>query len=291
MTSTAPLKFNQKSLFNEVYPFSHGYRHEIIVSTNDIFMHNCISRYGEYCEGEVDVFRAIVQPADLVVNVGANIGCHTLALAELACDGTVVALEPQRIIYQALCGNVALNSLVHVDTIRAAAGRKAGMIRVPMINPYQRSNTGGLSLDPMSGGGDVTPLVRLDDLGLPVCHFMLIDVEGMEGDVLLGAQQIINKHRPALYLEYQWNRHTVADVLTQLGYQFWRHVPPHARVPNFLNRPIENEDEGVANPMLYAEHPESSRTLPVETKESLGMIPLSLTQTEQPVMAEQDTTA
>ncbi|TFG83046.1 MAG: FkbM family methyltransferase, partial [Chromatiales bacterium] len=54
-------------------------------------------------------------------DIGANIGTHTLALARLVGQqGLVFAFEPQRIVFQTLCANMALNSLDNVHCINSA---------------------------------------------------------------------------------------------------------------------------------------------------------------------------
>ena len=56
-----------------------------------------------------------VESECIVLDVGANIGTHTVAVAKKVTDrSVVVAFEPQRLTYQVLCGNVALNALTNV---------------------------------------------------------------------------------------------------------------------------------------------------------------------------------
>ena len=49
--------------------------------------------------------------------------------------------------------------------------------------------------------GETVPLITLDSLDLPACHFLKVDVEGMEVEVLKGSGQLIETHRPIMYLE------------------------------------------------------------------------------------------
>lgn len=268
-------KLHMGTEYNRVYPFAHGHARRCIISENDVFMHGLVSHYGEYSEDEVDVFRSAVQPGDCVLNVGANIGLHTLALAALAHDGSVYAFEPQRLAFQTLCGNIALNSFPHVVCIQAAVGRFVGSLHVPLIWPYVKSNSGGLSMDFTLKSGDVVQLITIDSLHFPALDFLLVDVEGMEADVLAGATASIRRFHPAIYLEANWNQSGVLATLSDFGYRAWHHRPRHIRVPNFLNQAVRPEDEDVVGPvMVLALHPDSSKILTQERLTALGMEPL-----------------
>ena len=65
-----------------------------------------------------------IQPGDVVIEVGANIGPHTVFLAQhVGPQGLVLAFEPQRILFQTLCANLALNS-IHQRRLLPAGGRR-----------------------------------------------------------------------------------------------------------------------------------------------------------------------
>src|SRR5690242_661708 len=81
----------------------------MIYNTNDIYVGRSLDLYGEYSEGETEVFAQLVNAGDVVVEVGANIGTSTVWFGKhVGPAGAVVALEPQRIVFQILCANVAL---------------------------------------------------------------------------------------------------------------------------------------------------------------------------------------
>src|SRR5690349_191029 len=99
---------------------------------NDLYIGRSFDLYGEFSEGEVEVFRQLVRPGQTVLDVGANIGAHTVPLAKLVGrSGRVLAFEPQRTVYYALCGNVAQNNLDQVYCYHAAVAERAGTIAVP----------------------------------------------------------------------------------------------------------------------------------------------------------------
>ena len=81
----------------------------------DTYIGQSFARYGVYGEIELQLLRALVKPGDVVVEAGANIGADTVPLARRIGErGAIFAFEPQRLVYQMLCANVALNGLSNV---------------------------------------------------------------------------------------------------------------------------------------------------------------------------------
>src|SRR6478672_202977 len=119
----------------------------MLYNIHDMYIGRSLDLYGEYSEGEVEVFRQIVQPGHVVVEVGANLGAHTVFLSQqVGQKGVVVAFEPQRIVYQTLCANLALNNLPNVFALQQAAGSRPGGIKIPPVDYWHENNFGGLAL-------------------------------------------------------------------------------------------------------------------------------------------------
>src|SRR5262245_44762739 len=102
---------------------------------SDTTIGQALELYGEFADSENTLMAETVKPGDVVLDVGANIGTVTLPLARrVGPSGLVISFEPQRIIFQHLCANIALNGLTHVDARRAAVRAAAGSIRVPSVS-------------------------------------------------------------------------------------------------------------------------------------------------------------
>jgi FkbM family methyltransferase len=212
----------------------------MLYNINDVYVGRSFDLYGEFSEGEAEVFRQLVRPGDVVLEVGANVGAHTVALAQLVGPGgAVIAFEPQRIAFQMLCANVALNNLTNVHTFQAAAGAAPGQIAVPELDPNQPNNFGGLALGANVGTpGSIVPVIRIDDLPVPACRLIKIDVEGMELDVLKGCTQLIATFSPVLYVENDREDRS-ADLIRfidSLGYAMYWHRPALFNPANFAGR-------------------------------------------------------
>ncbi|MGE4079464.1 MAG: FkbM family methyltransferase [Reyranella sp.] len=207
----------------------------MLYNINDRFIGAMLDRYGEFSEEENEIFRQIVKPGMTVVEAGANIGVHTLAIAQgVGPSGRVLAFEPQRSVFQILCANLALNGLEQVEPHWAAMGNVDGVIAVPRLDSARQQNFGGLALDRQQTGDSVR-LVRVDSLGLPACHLVKVDVEGMELDVLRGAADTIRRCVPLIYTENDRQDRSPALIgqLQALGYRCFWHLPRCIRMPNF----------------------------------------------------------
>jgi FkbM family methyltransferase len=223
-------------------------RHGVMLySARDRFVGGSLDRYGEFSELEAQLFTGLVKPGMLVVEVGANIGAHTVHLAKLVGEnGGVVAFEAQRVIFQMLCANLALNGIENTDAKCMAVGAAPGEIMVPRLNYRGDNNFGGVAL----GGddGDAVEMIAIDNLLLPACHLMKIDVEGMEKQVLEGASQTIGRFRPILYVEDdRIDKHSeLITTLLDLEYRIWWHLPWLYNPGNFAGDP-ENLFPGIAS--------------------------------------------
>ena len=200
----------------------------VLYNPNDTYVGKSIKLYGRYQLEEIKVFDKYVQEGDTVLDIGANIGTHTLWFAnKVGESGFVMAFEPQRLIFQTLCANMALNSIKHVDCKQLGVGYSKRLVTVPVLDPLKENNFGGLSIDGHSEGEPVA-ICRVDDIGLSRCDFIKMDVEGMEPEALQGAMNTIVKCRPVLYIELdrEENIHFLQIFLEELRYKADLHNPP-----------------------------------------------------------------
>ena len=221
---------------NRLVRARHGF---MLFNRHDTVVGRSLAYYGEYFESEVRLFRQMVRPGDVVIDAGANIGAHTLALARAAGPaGRVLAFEPVRLNHQLLCANMALNSLTQVECVQAALGEAEGMLALDDVAMDVEGNFGGIALDAIPGGTAV-PQRRLDDIPIPGrLRLIKIDVEGMEAGVILGALDVIRRLRPALYVENDRAEKSpdLIRLLQDLGYSCYWYVTPFHNPDNFFGQ-------------------------------------------------------
>lgn len=243
----------------------------MVYNRHDIYVGGSLKKYGEFSELEADFFRGIVRPDMWVVEVGANIGAHTVELSRLVGrHGRVYAFEPQRLVFQNLCANLALNQCQNIYAYQMAAGEKNGILVVPPVSYESRNNFGGISLLDRNALGETVPLLTVDSLGLSRCDFLKVDVEGMECNVLQGARATIEKYRPALYLENDRKEHSpeLIALVKSLGYRAWWHLPPLFSPENFAED-TENIFRGVVSINIFC-LPEESNCIDINLREVMG---------------------
>ncbi len=206
---------------------------------NDAYIGRSLDAYGEWSESELSLIFQVLKPGDVAVDVGANIGTHTVALAKhVTSSGAVFAIEPQRITFQLLCANIALNALVNVKCVNAVAGDAPGRTRIPGLDPTLQGNFGGFKAE-FHERGEVVDVIRIDDMGLARCNLMKIDVEGMEPRVLAGAHKTVSALRPVLFVENNSEDGSPATLkaLDDLGYACWWHLASYYSPDNYFGNP------------------------------------------------------
>lgn len=207
---------------------------QMLALAGDRYVTACLEAYGELSPAERALLLQIITPGMCVVEVGANMGAFTLAMARACAPGTLYAFEPQQRIFQILCANLAMNGIINVVASPDACGRAPGRAVIPPLDYDGENNFGGVSLA-AEGPGQSVRVTPLDDLDLPDCGLIKVDVEGYEIEVIEGARATIARCRPLLYVENDRPQHhdALIRLIHGLGYRLFWHTPPLASPQNF----------------------------------------------------------
>lgn len=156
--------------------------------------------YGEFERNELDICRKYINRTSVVIDIGANIGLHTIFFAKLATEGLVISFEPQRSIFSVLTENVrGLANVVPLNLAISSAPRIAEF--------YVASDDAYSSLKDTLRKSIVS---KIKVMTLPLDAFfdafdnldlIKIDVEGYEHEVLLSMKKILERHKPVLFIE------------------------------------------------------------------------------------------
>jgi len=166
------------------------------------------------------------RPGNTVLDIGANVGDWTLAMAlRVGPDGRVLAFEPVPYLAETIVKTSRINRQDQVEVLNLALSDADGTAEFSV----EQGNSGGSRLGQMAGDFAMTtvPTRRLDSLlaerpDITRIDFIKIDVEGFELHVLEGARATLARFHPPLILESGHEsddeRRAQSDFLIGLGY-------------------------------------------------------------------------
>lgn len=189
-----------------------------------------------YYEREMDhFFTRSLREGMVAIDVGANIGCHTLVMASaVGSSGKVVAFEPFPKMAKRLKENILLNRLENIVIREECLGEAKGELElfVPSNSEYNQA-VASLHQENLPEGSEsikaqITTLDAVrDDLALERVDLIKVDVEGHEYQVFKGAEKTIEKFQPSIIFEFserQWKNagydaRVVESWLSERGYE------------------------------------------------------------------------
>jgi FkbM family methyltransferase len=188
---------------------------KFIVARTCMFQAEALVKTGRtHIETELNNIFAIVDtlPSDaVVVDGGANIGFFTVPVAHRTQGrGTrIIAFEPQRQLFQALGGSLAINGYRHVYLHNCGLGTEPGIAQLPAVDYSVAQDFGTVSLSDETTVDEhgwmadrVVDVTSIDAMDLPRLDFFKLDVEGYEVPALTGAIRTIQKYQPWIWVEY-----------------------------------------------------------------------------------------
>jgi len=187
----------------------------MLIFTEDPTIGKALDLYGEYCHSEIELIKNYTDKTSFFIDVGANIGTHSIGVAPNV--KRVLAFEPDLENFNLLTKNCALTMCKNVTCSRIAFSNEVGKTNT-------KFNFGKTTLCE----GDDVIVTTIDNVsGLPRIDFIKIDVEGMEYNVLKGAERSINYFGPKLLIEMQQQSlyEQVYNFLKNMDYNiYWFNV-------------------------------------------------------------------
>jgi FkbM family methyltransferase len=156
-----------------------------------------------------------------IIDVGANIGNHTIYLTKMLGALHTYSFEPFEPAYDTLVDNICLNKLCfEVSAYNIALGDNDMPAKVFYTNSVHEKDNIGNTKIMQCPEGDMKVSV-LDDINIPnKIDFMKIDVEGFEARVILGAKETILRDKPLIWVEsFPENFVMTNYILETLGYE------------------------------------------------------------------------
>ena len=185
---------------------------------------------GGFETAEALAMRRWATPGTVAIDVGANVGLHTVPLSQaVGWTGKVFAFEPLPANVKRLKANLEMNRLSNVEVHPVALGREDGTAALHLSDDPAYCSTAAIAGGRANGAMATVRIARLDaiwrSVGRPHVSVLKIDVEGGEFAVLEGSRELLAACRPALLLEANGGEalQPLANHLAGLGY---RHQQP-----------------------------------------------------------------
>lgn len=209
-TFYSPIQKGKHRLSDLAFRLSPSLPDEIIVRTTDnrnllINTANISYKYiyflGEYEAAITSIFKRIVGPGDICLDIGANIGWYTTLFQKLIGEnGQVHAFEPVPPVFETLKRNTQLNSPPHnIKLNNFALGNEEKQVDLHVFSALPSGHASISAFD--HSDFEVFPsLMRpldtyISENGLGNVDFVKIDVEGAELMVLEGASKLFEQGR------------------------------------------------------------------------------------------------
>lgn len=208
-------------------------RKKYILFKNDCGLTDMTRRGGLYESYIFDYIKNNIKTEGTnIIDVGANMGLHTMEFADFVGDnGNVYSFEPQRIVFYQLCGNIILNGYHNVYPENIALSNEEGILLMENPNYFSNEtiNIGNSHLNAYTGNGNNPVLVKkLDSYNIDNISIIKIDVQGYEPNVLDGSTETINRNKPFIFIEveepqlniYGYTSQDIFNRLDNLGYKY-----------------------------------------------------------------------
>jgi FkbM family methyltransferase len=202
---------------------------------------------GTYEIASCEFLRDTVAPDAVCYDIGANIGYHAMIMATSAKSGRVYAFEPIPAVCAILEKNAALNGLGNITVVNQAVGNQSGVLtltRSILIDQASRRDSAVIGTDEESIECKSVTLDAFVAQGHEPPTFLKIDVEGAEGEVMAGGENVLREHRPQILCELHGPvpARLVYEQLIRQGYEMFsvggtvlRKIESFADVPLNMN--------------------------------------------------------
>ncbi len=225
---------------------------ELYIEPNDWDVSRRCYLFSYYEHETSSILNKLINKNDIAVDVGAHIGYYTMLLSGLVGKkGRVYSFEPDPTSFKLLKKNVKHNHYDERVTCEKRVVSNSNKIVSLSLNPRGGEEN---TLKEMEKWEKIdVKSLKLDDYFDEKIDFIKIDVEGAEPLVIEGMQNLLEKYRPTIVMEYlpdQWEcdienkfenkPKLVFSYLKKLEYDFY--LPSNGRLKKIkINKIIENE--------------------------------------------------
>ena len=165
-----------------------------------------------------------LRPGDIVIDIGANIGCFTVLAAKVVGPtGHVYAVEPEESTYKQLVRNIELNKLANVTPLKMAVGDTEGFITLHAdTNRLFSSIFSSVNGHVVTGDDQEVQVTTLEKLmaayEIHRCNYLKLDCEGAEHRIVASLSKAAATRIDQITMElHKVTGFTGEDLFSRLG--------------------------------------------------------------------------
>lgn len=206
---------NKGSIYKIPNGKSRFYLPDLCLKQGELIQNRIFLERGYFEQAHLNNIKPYVKTDAVILDIGANIGNHTLYFINECNASKVYAFEPVKSTFKILQKNIRLNKLEKCVCLQnIALGNSEGKARI-----IYADEAGGNMVEADNSGNVV--IKALDNIQiLEQIDFIKIDVEGYELNVLMGAKKILKLNHPLIMIEiFDFNFDKVNLFLNSCGYE------------------------------------------------------------------------
>lgn len=207
----------------------------------------------------IKFLKEILTPGATVIEVGANIGAHSLLIAStIGKNGTLWAIEPTLFANKKLKENISLNTQINnINIIETLISNNCSDLVDISINSDWSLN-GAQSPEVFANKPVITIDVLVSTNSINALNLLKVDVDGFDLKVLQGARDTLKNLKPIIYCElceYALNANGdsidgIFDLLEGLGYKCFSEVD-RSPITASLAKMIVGQDKSINGIFLH----------------------------------------
>jgi len=187
-----------------------------------------------YFDHSLEQFFDDAKTANVILDIGANIGWTALRFASKNPNATIIAFEPHPITFQRAQENFGRNNFSGITCLNIGLGESASTLKIYELMD-NNSGMNRIVLEELDRPFKEVKIERLDDVlnsrNINQVDMIKIDVEGFEGFVLMGASKILTASNAKILMETDdtflknngSSARALVDILKEYGYKtFYR---------------------------------------------------------------------
>lgn len=188
-----------------------------------------------YEQEELAMIKAHFPQGGVFVDIGSNIGNHSIFTAAFLQPSRIIPFEPNPLAYKLLLAHVAMNGFADLFDLSHIGLGLSDVKGSGFAMSKRVKNLGAAKME--AGEGDIETITADEALANETPDFVKIDVEGMEMMVLRGLEETLKRAAPIILIEVDEENYDAFELwVKEQGYDIVETVQRYRTNKNFLLR-------------------------------------------------------